>query len=128
MAPAEKNHGEPRRGTGFASDTKTLTEGGPCPESTTSLPYREGLGIGGCLFATFSAPEKVREKVLFLEAFGGSFGKEAILKGPLGLGARAGDRYSSPHRCNGLPEAAASGLWERCPWRRGCDDEWRGND
>lgn len=30
------------------------------------------------------------------------------MKGPLGLGAQAGDRYSSPHRCNGLPEAAAS--------------------
>jgi hypothetical protein len=30
------------------------------PESVTSLPYREGLGLGGCLFASFSAPEKVR--------------------------------------------------------------------
>jgi hypothetical protein len=29
---------------------KPLTEGGLCPESITSLPYREGLGIGGCLF------------------------------------------------------------------------------
>ena len=28
--------------------------------SATSLPYREGLGIGGCLFVTFSAPEKAK--------------------------------------------------------------------
>ena len=30
------------------------------------------------------------------------------MKAPLDPGVRAGDRYSSPHRCNGLPEAAAS--------------------
>ena len=27
--------------------------------STTSLPYREGLGLGGCFFGTFFAPKKV---------------------------------------------------------------------
>ena len=59
------------------------------------------------------------EKVLFLEAFGGSFGKEAILKGLLDPGARAGDRYSSPHRCIELPEAAASEPWARSPWHLG---------
>ena len=56
-------HRSPRRGTGFASDTKTLTEGGLCPESITSLPYREGLGLGGCFFASFFAPKKVRNIV-----------------------------------------------------------------
>ena len=56
-----KDHGSPRRGTGFVSHTKPLTEGGLPPESVTPLPYREGLGLGGCLFASFSAPEKVRE-------------------------------------------------------------------
>ena len=59
------------------------------------------------------------EKVLFLEAFEGSSDKEAILKAPLDPGARAGDRYSSPHRCIGLPEAAASGPWARSPWHQG---------
>ena len=48
-------------GRKLESHTKTLMEGGLCPESTTSLPYREGLGLGGCLFASFSAPEKVRK-------------------------------------------------------------------
>ena len=73
-----------------------------------------------------ACPEKERARVP--EGFGGSFGKEAILKGPLDPEARAGDRYSSPHRCNGLPEAAASEPWERSPWHRGCDDGLRDSD
>ena len=42
------------------SHTKTLMEGGLCPESTTSSPYRGRLGGGGCFFASFFAPKKVR--------------------------------------------------------------------
>jgi len=57
-----KKHGSPRRGTGFVSHTKTLMKGGMPPESVTLLPYREGLGLGGCLFLTFSAPEKVKHR------------------------------------------------------------------
>ena len=68
------------------------------------------------------------EKVLFLEAFEGRTGKETILKGPLDPGARAGDRYSSPHRYNGLPEVAASEPWVISPWHRGCDDGLRDSD
>ena len=64
-----------------------------------------------------ACPEKERAHVP--EGFGGSSDKEAILKGPLDPEARAGDRYSSPHRCNGLPEAAASEPWARSPWHRG---------
>jgi hypothetical protein len=37
-------------------------KGGMPPESVTLLPYREGLGLGGCLFLTFSAPEKVKHR------------------------------------------------------------------
>ena len=44
-----KDHRSPRRGTGFASDTKTLTEGGPCPESTTSPCQRLARGLGSGL-------------------------------------------------------------------------------
>ena len=43
------NHRSPRRGTGFASDTKTLTEGGPCPESITSPCQRLARGLGSGL-------------------------------------------------------------------------------
>ena len=39
-----KDHGSPRRGTGFVSHTKTLTQGGLPPESVTSFPYRGRLG------------------------------------------------------------------------------------
>ena len=64
--------------------------------------------------------EKAPNKgALEIGAFGESSDKEAILKGPLDPGARAGDRYSSPHRCNGLPEAAASEPWARSLWHRG---------
>jgi len=62
MRQPTKNHGSPRRGTGFVSHTKTLMKGGMPPESVTLLPYREGLGLGGCLFLTFSAPEKVKHR------------------------------------------------------------------
>ena len=61
MRQPTKIHGSPRRGKGFVSHTKTLTQGGMPPESVTPLPYREGLGLGGCLFASFSTLEKVRE-------------------------------------------------------------------
>jgi hypothetical protein len=37
-------------------------KGGLPPEAVTLLPYREGLGLGGCLFLTFSAPEKVKHR------------------------------------------------------------------
>ena len=63
-APADKKSWRTPKGRKLESHTKTLTKGGLCPESITSLPYREGLGLGGCLFASFSAPEKVRN--LFL--------------------------------------------------------------
>ena len=56
-----KNHGEPE-GRKPESHTKTLMKGGMPPESVTLLPYREGLGLGGCLFLTFSAPEKVKHR------------------------------------------------------------------
>ena len=62
MRQPTKIHGSPRRGKGFVSHTKTLTQGGLPPESVTLLPYREGLGLGGCLFLTFSAPEKVKHR------------------------------------------------------------------
>ena len=51
-----KNHGEPE-GRKPESHTKTLTQGGLPLEAVTLLPYREGLGLGGCLFRSFSAPE-----------------------------------------------------------------------
>ena len=38
------------KGTGSASHTKTLTEGGLPPEAVTPAPYRGRLGGGGCLF------------------------------------------------------------------------------
>ena len=44
-----KGHRSPRRGKGFASDTKTLTEGGPCPESITSPCQRLARGLGSGL-------------------------------------------------------------------------------
>ena len=42
------------------SHTKTLMEGGFCLESITSAQYRGRLGGGGCFFASFFAPKKVR--------------------------------------------------------------------
>ena len=59
------------------------------------------------------------EGALGLGASEGSFGKEAILKAPLDPGARAGDRYNSPHKCIGLPEAVVSAPWARSPWHQG---------
>jgi len=35
---------------------------GFCDFQVASPPYREGLGLGGCLFLTFSAPEKVKHR------------------------------------------------------------------
>ena len=49
-------------GQRLESHTKTLMEGGLCPESTTSSPYRGRLGGGGCFFASFFAPKKERKK------------------------------------------------------------------
>ena len=54
--PIKNNHGEPE-GRKPESHTKTLTQGGMPPEAVTPLPYREGLGLGGCLFRSFSTPE-----------------------------------------------------------------------
>jgi hypothetical protein len=48
-------------------------KGGMPPESVTLLPYREGLGLGGCLFLTFSAPEKVKHRYVIKE-------KKSLLK------------------------------------------------
>ena len=76
------------------------------------------------LLVLFSAPEKRTEfaghgpankKVLFLVKLEGTTGKSATLKAPPGSGARAGDRYNNPHRCNGQPEAEASEPWAKCP-------------
>ena len=62
-APADKKVIVHPKGESFVNYTKTLMEGGFCLESITSAQYRGRLGGGGCLFASFSAPEKVREKV-----------------------------------------------------------------
>ena len=47
MRQPTKIHGEPE-GRKPESHTKTLMKGGLPPESVTPLPYREGLGVGGC--------------------------------------------------------------------------------
>ena len=49
-AAADKQLWRTPKGRKLESHTKTLTKGGLCPESITLLPYREGLGLGGCLF------------------------------------------------------------------------------
>ncbi|MBR5929004.1 MAG: hypothetical protein IKZ93_03345, partial [Prevotella sp.] len=48
------------------SHTKTLMEGGFCPESITSSPYRGRLGGGGCFFCLFSLRQRKRGEERFL--------------------------------------------------------------
>ena len=57
-APADKQSMANPLGRKLESHTKTLMEGGSCLESITLLPYREGLGLGGCFFPFFFAPKK----------------------------------------------------------------------
>ena len=45
---------------GLKNYTKTLMEGGFCPESITPAQYRGRLGGGGCFFASFFTLKKVR--------------------------------------------------------------------
>jgi hypothetical protein len=52
--------GSPRRGTGFASHTKTLKIGGFRDFQLHPPHIGGGLGGGGCFFASFFAPKKVR--------------------------------------------------------------------
>ncbi|MBR5037614.1 MAG: hypothetical protein IKX65_02705 [Prevotella sp.] len=48
------------KGQRLVSHTKTLMEGGFCPESVTSSPYRGRLGGGGCFFCLFSLRQRKR--------------------------------------------------------------------
>ena len=45
-------------GRKLESHTKTLMEGGLCPESITPAQYRGRLGGGGCLFSFFSLRQR----------------------------------------------------------------------
>jgi len=49
-----------RKGKGSASDTKTLMEGGLCPKSIASSPYRGRPWRGWMSLGSFSAPENER--------------------------------------------------------------------
>ena len=62
-----ENYGSPRRGTGFASHTKTLPKGGFPPEAIASSPYRGRPWRGWMFLGSFFAPKNEQYFLLLFE-------------------------------------------------------------
>ena len=112
------NHGSPRRGTGFASHTKTLKIVGFCDFQLHPPHIGGGLGGGGCLLV-----RSLRQRMNKINYAGEPCEKKGIKGGcPLGLILRHVRNHLAIHRINPLAGdiAKKSGIrihdWEPvCP-------------